>query len=42
MNMKFLDLCQLVVAATVISVTAGCATVQTAFAPGIVAEAKSG
>jgi hypothetical protein len=41
MNKKFLNPLSVLVTALVISVTAGCATVQTAFAPGV-AEAKSG
>ncbi len=41
MNTKFWSLLKLLVTATVISVTAGCATAQTVFAPGMVAEAKA-
>ena len=41
MNTKFLSLLKLVVTATVISLTAGCATAQTVFAPGLVAQAKA-
>jgi hypothetical protein len=41
MNTKLASLFHLLITATMISATAGCATVQTVFAPGIVAQAKS-
>jgi hypothetical protein len=41
MNPKFASLFKVLIVATLISVTAGCASVQDALAPGIVAQAKS-
>ena len=41
MNAKFAGLFKLLIIATTLSATAGCASVQDAFAPGIVAHAKS-
>ena len=41
MNTKLASLFHLLITATMISATAGCASVQTVFAPGMVAEAKS-
>ena len=41
MKPKFVSLFKLLVTAMAISATAGCASVQTAFAPGMVAQAKA-